>query len=223
MRAPPYRSMPPAGRAWPRTCASSPRRRPLPWPNRFAPARRPAAGAPLHGPPPERAGRPAIWLLRWWAGSALCASSSRPFSRCGWGSRRRCCWWGRPASAKRGWPASLWPGPAPRAPRCSAGTPWRWGDGCPISHWSRRCASGWRRKTRLLPELRVRYPDLPVPTEDKLAARGQLFEAVVRLCDALARRAPLVLLLEDLHWVDGASLDLLRYLGHSWKEHGNRV
>ncbi len=76
---------------------------------------------------------------------------------------------------------------------------------------------------RLLPELRVRYPDLPVPTEDELAARGRLFEAVARLCDALARRAPLVLLLEDLHWVDGASLDLLRYLGHSWKEHGNRV
>ncbi|HET8852355.1 MAG TPA: hypothetical protein VFN02_07505, partial [Ktedonobacteraceae bacterium] len=77
--------------------------------------------------------------------------------------------------------------------------------------------------TRLLPELRVRYPDLPVPTEDELTAKGQLFEAVARLFEALARRAPLLLLLEDLHWVDGASLDLLRYLGHSWKEHGNRV
>src|SRR6266567_6574956 len=77
--------------------------------------------------------------------------------------------------------------------------------------------------SRLLPELRVRYPDLPVPTEDKLAARGQLFEAVVRLFEVLARRAPLVLLLDDVHWLDGASLDLLRYLGHSWKEHGSRV
>ncbi len=76
---------------------------------------------------------------------------------------------------------------------------------------------------RLLPELRVRYPDLPVPTENGLSAKGRLFEAVARLFDALARRAPLVLLLENLHWVDGASLDLLRYLGHSWKEHGNRV
>src|SRR5712692_10241043 len=69
---------------------------------------------------------------------------------------------------------------------------------------------------RLLPELRVRYPDLPAPTEDELSAKGRLFEAVARLFDALARRAPLVLLLEDVHWVDGASLDLLRYLGHSW-------
>src|SRR6266699_2720126 len=51
---------------------------------------------------------------------------------------------------------------------------------------------------RLLPELRVRYPDLPAPTEDELTARGQLFEAVARLLDALARQAPLVLLLDDL-------------------------
>src|SRR5712692_9937119 len=76
---------------------------------------------------------------------------------------------------------------------------------------------------RLLPELRVRYPDLPVPTEDELSAKGRLFEAVARLFEVLARRAPLVLLLEDLHWVDGASLDLLRYLGHSWSRHGSRV
>ena len=77
--------------------------------------------------------------------------------------------------------------------------------------------------SRLLPELRVRYPDLPLPTGDELIAKGRLFEAVARLCDALTRRAPLVLLLEDLHWVGGSSLDLLRYLGHAWKEHGSRV
>src|SRR5439155_1582052 len=70
---------------------------------------------------------------------------------------------------------------------------------------------------RLLPELRVRYPDLPLPTQDELSAKGRLFEAVARLFDALARRAPLVLLLEDLQWVDQASLDLLRYLGHAWR------
>jgi len=77
--------------------------------------------------------------------------------------------------------------------------------------------------SRLLPELRVRYPDLPAPTQDELAAKLRLFEAVARLLDALAQRAPLVLLLDDLHWVDGASLDLVRYLGHYWKGHGSRV
>src|SRR5437764_5137023 len=76
---------------------------------------------------------------------------------------------------------------------------------------------------RLLPELRVRYPDLPAPTEDELSAKGRLFEAVARLVDALARSAPLVLLLDDLQWVDGASLDLLRYLGRHWKGHGSPV
>src|SRR6266568_4157137 len=76
---------------------------------------------------------------------------------------------------------------------------------------------------RLLPELRGRYPDLPAPTQDELSAKMRLFEAVARLVDALAKPAPLVLLLDDLHWVDGASLDLLRYLGRHWKGHGSPV
>ncbi len=76
---------------------------------------------------------------------------------------------------------------------------------------------------RILPELRVRYPDLPTPTEDELTAKGRLFEAVARLLDALAQSRPLVLLLDDLQWVDEASLDLVRYLGHYWKEHSSRV
>src|SRR2546425_13204536 len=68
-----------------------------------------------------------------------------------------------------------------------------------------------------------RSPDLPAPTKDELSAKMRLFEAVARLVDALARPAPLVLLLEDLHWVDGDSLDLLRYLGRHWSRHGSPV
>ncbi|HEX6554237.1 MAG TPA: AAA family ATPase [Ktedonobacteraceae bacterium] len=77
--------------------------------------------------------------------------------------------------------------------------------------------------SRILPELRVRYSDLPAPTQDELAAKVRLFEAVARLVDALAQRGPLVLLLDDLHWADGASLDLVRYLGRHWKGHSSRV
>jgi len=51
----------------------------------------------------------------------------------------------------------------------------------------------------------------------------RLFEAVARLLDTLAQRSPLVLLLDDLHWVDGASLDLVRYLGRYWKGHSSPV
>jgi DNA-binding SARP family transcriptional activator len=77
--------------------------------------------------------------------------------------------------------------------------------------------------SRLLPELRLRYPDLPAPTQDEFSGKLRLFEAVARLLSALAQRAPVVLLLDDLHWIDGASLDLLRYLGHAWKGQGSRV
>src|SRR5207248_6821993 len=76
---------------------------------------------------------------------------------------------------------------------------------------------------RILPELRVRYSDLPPPTQDDLTARGQLFEAVARLVEALAQRAPLVLLVDDLQWADEASLELLRYLASSWIRHSSRV
>jgi predicted ATPase/DNA-binding SARP family transcriptional activator len=77
--------------------------------------------------------------------------------------------------------------------------------------------------SRLLPELRLRYPDLPALTQDELSGKLPLFEAVTRLLSALAQRAPVVLLLDDLQWIDAASLELLRYLGHAWKSQGCRM
>ncbi len=41
--------------------------------------------------------------------------------------------------------------------------------------------------TRLLPELRDRYPDLPEPTQEENGARQHLFEAITRLIQALGR------------------------------------
>ena len=72
--------------------------------------------------------------------------------------------------------------------------------------------------TRLLPELRERYPDLPEPTQEEATARQHLFEAVTRLGKALAERQPLVLLIEDWHWADSASLDMLHYASQRWTE-----
>lgn len=74
--------------------------------------------------------------------------------------------------------------------------------------------------TRLLPELLERYPDLRsamVPFEgDETVARTRLFEAVARLGQAMSRRRPLVLFLDDWQWADRASLDLAHYLSQAW-------
>jgi class 3 adenylate cyclase len=47
---------------------------------------------------------------------------------------------------------------------------------------------------------------------DRLAARHRLFVRVVELLAGLAARSPLVLVLEDLHWADESSRELLTFL-----------
>lgn len=62
----------------------------------------------------------------------------------------------------------------------------------------------------ILPELSLRLGDLapgyPLPPEQ---ARLRLYEAVSGFLAAIAAERPLVLILDDLHWVDAASADLL--------------
>lgn len=72
--------------------------------------------------------------------------------------------------------------------------------------------------TRLLPELRDRYPDLPEPTQEENTARQHLFEAIARVIQALAKRKPLLIWIDDWHWADTASLDLLHYAALRWSE-----
>ena len=74
--------------------------------------------------------------------------------------------------------------------------------------------------TRLLPELRDRYPDLPEPTQEENTAGQHLFEAITRLIQALTARQPLVLFIDDWHWADTASLDVLHYAAVRWAEEG---
>lgn len=66
---------------------------------------------------------------------------------------------------------------------------------------------------RLVPELTTRVEGLPEPRRaDAETERFLLFDAVAGALALVARDAPVVLVLDDLHWADRPSLLLLRHL-----------
>ena len=65
---------------------------------------------------------------------------------------------------------------------------------------------------KLIPELEECIPRLPATTDQPLETqRFQLFDAVCQLFVRAARTGPVVIVLEDLHWADEASLRLLDF------------
>jgi class 3 adenylate cyclase/tetratricopeptide (TPR) repeat protein len=65
----------------------------------------------------------------------------------------------------------------------------------------------------LVPELRTRLPDLgPTATSDPDAGRWMLYGAGVGLLDLASVDSPVVLVLDDLHWADRPTLQLLRHM-----------
>jgi DNA-binding SARP family transcriptional activator len=67
--------------------------------------------------------------------------------------------------------------------------------------------------SRLLPELRQRFPGLPEPESGADPADAwRLFEGVAQLLAALAAERPLVLSLDDLQWCDEDSCKLIHFL-----------
>ena len=71
---------------------------------------------------------------------------------------------------------------------------------------------------RILPEARATPspptppPAAPVAARDPETERYRLFEAITRLVARITERAPLLLVLDDLHWIDRPTLLLLRHL-----------
>jgi DNA-binding CsgD family transcriptional regulator len=56
------------------------------------------------------------------------------------------------------------------------------------------------------------FADLTNAQPTDVYARTRLFGLVVRLFELLARKFPLVLAIEDLHWADSSSLDLIHFM-----------
>jgi len=66
---------------------------------------------------------------------------------------------------------------------------------------------------RLAPELRERWPQIPAPVPLTPAQeRSRLFDAVARSVLILSRRAPTLLVLEDLQWAGESTLQFLHFL-----------
>jgi DNA-binding SARP family transcriptional activator len=65
----------------------------------------------------------------------------------------------------------------------------------------------------LAPHLRPHYPHVAVnPPLDPQFEQQRVFDSFVAWCEMLAAHAPLLLLVEDVHWADGGTLALLRHL-----------
>jgi len=75
---------------------------------------------------------------------------------------------------------------------------------------------------QLIPQVRRALPDIaPSPPLDAVQERLRLFASVAEYLTRLSRRAPLALVLEDLHWADAASLSLLQHMARTLR--GERV
>jgi len=66
----------------------------------------------------------------------------------------------------------------------------------------------------VVPAVRERLPDLEAPVDvGPEQARFRLFDSVTTFLKNAAAKQPVVLVLDDLHWADRSSLDLLEFVG----------
>lgn len=76
--------------------------------------------------------------------------------------------------------------------------------------------AGGGELTRLITDLTARVGPLPDPvTADQDTERHRLHQAVAELLVNTSRRRPLLVILEDTHWADNPTLNLLRHLSRA--------
>lgn len=87
---------------------------------------------------------------------------------------------------------------------------------------SSEMGSGAADIAQVVSEVRDRLPGLPQPASaDPEQARFRLFDAITAFLKNAASTSPLVLILDDLHWADRASLLLLQFLAAQLR--GSRI
>lgn len=82
----------------------------------------------------------------------------------------------------------------------------------PTAALERHVAQHGVQAAAIAPALLVRVPVQGDPPTEVRANRGQLFHAVASLLRDLSEISPLILVMDDMHWGDGASLALFRHL-----------
>lgn len=84
----------------------------------------------------------------------------------------------------------------------------------------RLAGSGRRELARLMPDLARDAEPVPRGGRSDSSGQGRLFEHLLRFLERLADGAPLILLIEDIHWADRSSLELLGFLSRNLR-HGS--
>lgn len=105
-----------------------------------------------------------------------------------------------------------------------------WAERLPDDVLAARVGAAAGTLVQLVPGLRGRLPDADAPPLDAEGGRFRVAEDVTDLLRRLAADAPLLVVLEDLHWTDPASLQLLAFAARelggarllvlaTWREH----
>jgi DNA-binding CsgD family transcriptional regulator/tetratricopeptide (TPR) repeat protein len=72
--------------------------------------------------------------------------------------------------------------------------------------------------TRLLPELATRAADLGPAIDLERASQARLFELLLGVFERLADERPLVAVIEDVHWADRSTRDLIAFLSRALRD-----
>ena len=71
---------------------------------------------------------------------------------------------------------------------------------------------------RLVPELSTGAPQAPGPTAQSEWLQVRIFDGLLRLLGRLGETSPVLLVIEDLHWADRSTRDLLAYLARNGRD-----